>query len=350
MGSIYKITNTVNGKSYIGQTINDVEKTRVRRHLNGYGNEEFQTDIEEYGKDVFMYEILHDGIIPEFLDMLETEAIAKHNTVAPHGYNLRSGGSGGSPSEETRRKISEAQKGEKAYWYGKKMSAEARRKMSESRKGENNPFFGKKHSADIRRKMSEAQKEAQKGKPNNFAGRKHTEESRHKMSESKKGTPAWNKGVPPTADTRSKMSEAKRGENHPNYGKKLPPETCRKISESQRGKPRQKHSAATRKKMSESHKGNTYNLGKTQSAEVRQKRSLANKGEGNPFFGKKHSADSLKKMSESSRHSTYYPSKTLFHSLPADMPLSEKRKRIREFSGRNEKTVRKWTREWEQGD
>ena len=32
MGCIYKITNTVNGKSYIGQTRHDVEKTRIRKH------------------------------------------------------------------------------------------------------------------------------------------------------------------------------------------------------------------------------------------------------------------------------------------------------------------------------
>ena len=38
MGSIYKITNTVNGKAYIGQTIHDAEKTRIRDHLNGTGN------------------------------------------------------------------------------------------------------------------------------------------------------------------------------------------------------------------------------------------------------------------------------------------------------------------------
>ena len=35
MGSIYKITNTVNGKSYIGKTIQDAEKTRIRDHLRG---------------------------------------------------------------------------------------------------------------------------------------------------------------------------------------------------------------------------------------------------------------------------------------------------------------------------
>ena len=68
MGSIYKITNTVNGKAYIGQTIHDAEKTRIRDHLNGTGNGSrlVRRAINKYGKDAFTYEILYDGIIPEF--------------------------------------------------------------------------------------------------------------------------------------------------------------------------------------------------------------------------------------------------------------------------------------------
>jgi len=74
-------------------------------------------------------EILHDGIISEFLNDLEIEAIAKFNTLAPNGYNLDTGGnSGDSPSEETRRKLAEAHK-------GKTLSEETRRKISEAHKG-----------------------------------------------------------------------------------------------------------------------------------------------------------------------------------------------------------------------
>ena len=111
MGSIYKITNTVNGKSYIGQTIHDAEKTRIHQHLNGHspGSKLVKSAVTKYGKDAFTYEILHDGIIPEFLDILEKEAIEKFNTIAPHGYNLTEGGSGAS-SDESRQKMSESAK------------------------------------------------------------------------------------------------------------------------------------------------------------------------------------------------------------------------------------------------
>ena len=82
MGSIYKITNTVNGKSYIGQTRQDAEKTRIRDHLTGRGNVIIKNAVEKYGKDAFTFEVLHDGVIPEFLDTLEKETIEKFNTIS----------------------------------------------------------------------------------------------------------------------------------------------------------------------------------------------------------------------------------------------------------------------------
>ena len=166
MGSIYKITNTVNGKAYIGKTTRNAEKTRIRPHLNGQGNLLIKHAIEKYGKAAFTYEILHDGIIPEFLDMLEKEAIARFNTVKPHGYNRNNGGSGSiKHSEDTRRKMSESTKGENHPLYGKKHSDETKQKISEAHKG-------KTLSEEHRRKISEAQ-----------IGKSVSEETRHKMSE-----------------------------------------------------------------------------------------------------------------------------------------------------------------------
>lgn len=187
MGSIYKITNTVNGKSYIGQTRHDAEKTRIRCHLNGdsKGSRLVKRAIEKYGKDAFAYEILHDGIIPEFLDDLEIEAIKKFNTIAPQGYNLTADGEGGSPSEETRRKMSEV---------------------------------GKSRTVEHRRRLSEAQ-----------TGRKHSEETKRKMSETKKGRTL-------SEEHRRKLSSKLKGENNPNYGKPLSEEHCRKLSEVHKGK------------------------------------------------------------------------------------------------------------------
>jgi len=54
-------------------------------------------------------------------------------------------------TEETKRKISEGHKGEKAYWYGKHLLKETRKKLSEAHKGGH-------HTEEVRRRMSEARK------------------------------------------------------------------------------------------------------------------------------------------------------------------------------------------------
>jgi hypothetical protein len=117
------------------------------------------------------------------------------------------------------------------------MSDEQKRKMSEARKGEKNPnfgkpgaFLGKTHSEESKRKISEVQKgktlsdehkmrisEAKKGKK----GRTHSEESKRKMSEIKKGKPL-------SSEHKRKLSEAKKG-------KPLSSEHKRKLSEAKKG-------------------------------------------------------------------------------------------------------------------
>lgn len=217
MGCIYKITNTVNGKAYIGQTRHDAEKTRRRDHFTGRGNADVKEDIEKYGKDVFTFEILHDGIIPELLNSFEKEAIAKFNCVHPNGYNKNRGGRGVvSHSDEAKEKISAVHK-------GKPLSEEHRLKLSKANKG-------KKHTAGSRRKMSDAHK-----------GKTLSEETRQKMSESRKGRKHSN-------ETKQKLSEALKGENNPMKR----PEVRQKVSEANTNK---KHSEETRRKISEANKG-----------------------------------------------------------------------------------------------
>ena len=214
MGCIYLIRNLKNNKCYIGQTIQDAEKTRIRDHLTGNGNRILKNAVKKYGREAFTFEILHDGIIPEFLNMLEIEEIANHNCVRPNGYNLTEGGEGGLPSEETRRKLSEAHKGEKHNNYGKTLPEETRRRISEAGKG-----------------------------------KKRSEETRRRISESKKGENHPNYGKKLSEEHRQKMSESKKGENNPNYGKKLSEEHRQKISKTTTGR---KRSEETCRRTSES--------------------------------------------------------------------------------------------------
>ena len=108
-GVIYLIRNLINGKAYIGKTIDF--KRRVRDHLMGHTKQckALNNAIKKYGVDAFTYEVLYEGIIPELLSDIERQAIREHNTKAPNGYNLTDGGDGLlNPSEETRRRMSEA--------------------------------------------------------------------------------------------------------------------------------------------------------------------------------------------------------------------------------------------------
>ena len=219
MGSIYKITNTVNGKVYIGQTRHDAETGRIRDHLRGKGSQLVKNAVEKYGQDVFTYEILHDGILPEFLDMLEIEEIEKHNCVRPNGFNLTYGGEGGIPSDETLQKKSESLKGEKNPMFGKT----GKKNPMFGRTGEKSPNYGKRHTDETLQKMSEikkGEKNPMYGKPptKGFLGKRHSEESLQKMSKAQKGRKH-------TEETKRKMSKAK-------MGKKRSEETCRRMSES----------------------------------------------------------------------------------------------------------------------
>ncbi len=82
-------------------------------------------------------------------------------------------------SEETRKKLSEINKGNK-HFLGKKHSEESRKKMSESRKGI-------KHTEESRKKISESRKGRFCGENHPMYGKHHSKESRKKMSESRKG-------------------------------------------------------------------------------------------------------------------------------------------------------------------
>ena len=84
---------------------------------------------------------------------------------------------------------------------GKQCSEETRKKISEATKGENNPNYGKQCSEETRKKISEGNK-----------GKQCSEETRKKISEAKKGKQR-------SEETRKKISEAQKGENSPNAKK-----------------------------------------------------------------------------------------------------------------------------------
>lgn len=96
---IYKATNKINGKSYIGQAVNF--KKRQYEHLHVRDNRHdpnsiFHTALDKYGNENFDWEILAEIPGKEFANAFEIEMIRKYGTYKPRGYNLTKGGDGGS--------------------------------------------------------------------------------------------------------------------------------------------------------------------------------------------------------------------------------------------------------------
>lgn len=83
-GYIYKITNIINGKSYIGQTRYSIE-SRWRQHQNSKADTHFSRAIRKYGVDAFKVEELEECDYTD-LNAREMFYIAKYNTYF-EGYN-----------------------------------------------------------------------------------------------------------------------------------------------------------------------------------------------------------------------------------------------------------------------
>ena len=92
-GRIYKITNNINGKLYIGQTIYPLSY-RYTNHLsdarNGRGYA-MASAIRKYGQNNFKIELVEECDEDQLND-LEVKYIKQYNSVTPNGYNLTHGG------------------------------------------------------------------------------------------------------------------------------------------------------------------------------------------------------------------------------------------------------------------
>jgi len=235
--TVYMHINKTNGKKYIGITCRKPEKRWDCG--NGYlRNEHFYKAIKKYGWDKFEHKILADSLSEADAAKMECDLIAFHRSIDPKfGYNKTTGGEAGKEfSEETIRKMSEAQHGSKNHLFGvspsketrakisaalqgKKVSEETRKKLSRSlagkRAGEKHPLFGKTRSKETKQKISNSRINKYTGSSNSFYGRKHSKETIAKMKEIKMGKYSGNKnpmfGKRRSENTLKKMSLAKVG-------------------------------------------------------------------------------------------------------------------------------------------
>ena len=209
---IYILTNTINGKEYVGLDSNLPK--RANAHLRGTSAvcPLIHRAIKKYGVDAFTFEIIRYPNVPhQILCWFERSHIAERNSKSPNGYNLTDGGDGTLgwiPSAETRAKMSKANQ-------GKMLSAETKAKIAKANRG-------KTRSAETRAKIAKAKC----GENNPMR--------QPEVAAKFKGENNPNFGKPLSAEHKAKISKAKRGEKHHNFGKTLSAETRAKISETLR--------------------------------------------------------------------------------------------------------------------
>ena len=215
---IYKATNNINGKVYIGQTINTLEQ-RATEHIGeskGRNKTYFSNALKKYGVDSFAWEVIRICNNINELNAWEQYYILYCNSMnRKFGYNLQSGGLNYIVSDRTKKRMSIANK-------GKNLSREHREKIGKA-------HLGKKKSKEHCRNMS-------------ISRQNMTNETKLKMSESAKGKVI-------SKETRDKISKTLKG-------KVLSESTKQKLSIIHKkigSKPSflgRKHTVATRKKLS----------------------------------------------------------------------------------------------------
>tara|TARA_R110000868_G_scaffold124490_10_gene329150 strand:+ start:9626 stop:10237 length:612 start_codon:yes stop_codon:yes gene_type:complete len=126
MITIYKATNKISGKSYVGIDSNWPHRKHAHRHAVKRGsNLVFHNAIRTYGWENFDWEVVEQSEdYTEMSTLREEFYIRKFNThyIDGDGYNMTFGGEGTlgwSPSAETRQRISEANIGKDAWNKGK---------------------------------------------------------------------------------------------------------------------------------------------------------------------------------------------------------------------------------------
>ncbi len=159
---MYKITNLINKKVYIGQTVQP--NSRWSNHKSGAKTHQpvqyLHNAMIKYGVENFVFEII--ALCKSLNDANEIEAIliTQYNSRDHNfGYNLKPGGNTSSPSIETRQK----------------MSASAKQHI-----------IDKPHTKPIGRKGKPCSDELKEKLRLASSNKKHTEETRQKMSISAK--------------------------------------------------------------------------------------------------------------------------------------------------------------------
>lgn len=133
---IYKVTNKINGKVYIGQTTKTLEYRKMRHRTQVTCRRKYPIHYAfiKHGFDNFDWEILDTATTREELDQKEIHYISLYKSYGRYGgYNMNEGGNGNRGykiTDETRQKMIDVH-------LGNTHTDETRQKMSDTRKGKN---------------------------------------------------------------------------------------------------------------------------------------------------------------------------------------------------------------------
>lgn len=191
MSCIYKVTNKINEKIYIGYSKNFSKRKSVhkRNALKSNVGFVFYQAIRKHGWDNFKWEVIYESWDDKHcLTVMEPHFITEYNSFGEKGYNMTRGGERG-PDTIKRKPLTEKQKnnisvgtkknvlnGENHPMWGKHHSTQAIEKLKN-----NKGMFGKKHTKATKQKQSMARKEYLKDNQVGMFGKKHTIETKQKM-------------------------------------------------------------------------------------------------------------------------------------------------------------------------
>jgi len=197
-GIIYKATCVINGKCYIGQTIQEFNDRHRDHSQNAFGekypNNYFHNAIRKHGWDNFTWEVLKECDDLLMLNLMETFMIMVHKShMSENGYNMTWGGDGSygrKQTNETKEKIRLANTGN--------VRPEGTTEKMLTTKLKNGTL---KHTKESRKAIGDANrgkvrtKEACEKYRQINLNRKHSEETKKKWSECQSGEKNGNSGT-----------------------------------------------------------------------------------------------------------------------------------------------------------
>ena len=196
--AIYKIVNAIDGKIYIGQSVNPIQ--RAKRHFwKNNGCIKLKNAIAKYGKENFVFFILCWCDDKSDANEVETLLISLGDTCN-NGYNITPGGFGTGSGEDN-------------PFFGKKHSDKNKEMLSKIKMGKplSKETREKIANANRTRTMSEATKEKLRARPKSQLCSERTAEANRKRvwsDESKAKLIAHNTGKKMSEETKAKIAAA----------------------------------------------------------------------------------------------------------------------------------------------